>query len=112
MRIIESLTDDALQQHSIVLDDNSLVTLTLRYLPAVQRWSVDIVHDSLTVYGLFLSNHPNIIRQYKNNAIFGIAITVTDGTDPILQDDFISGRASLYVLNRADVLELESYLFA
>lgn len=112
MRLIDSLNSDAYQRHDLVLDDKSLATVTVRYMPAVQRWFIDVEHASITVRGINMCNHPNILRQFRNKAPFGLAVVVNDGADPLLQDDFTSGRSQLYLLNEADILYIESEVFA
>jgi hypothetical protein len=108
MKLIDDITSDAYQVHHIVLDDGSVIDFTLRFMPAVERWSYDLTYGSMTIMGGILCNHPNFIRQFRRIVPFGISCTVTDGTEPFMIDDFISGRVKIYVLTESEVLSVES----
>lgn len=108
MTQIDNLSNDADQVTTVILDDGSKVTITLLYLPAIQRWSLDVTYGNFTVLGLNLCIHANILRGWRNLIPFGIMCSTIDGADPIYIDDFSSGRASLFVLNSDDVLDIES----
>ena len=58
-----------------------------------------------------VTNNPNILRQVKNLYNFGIGCSVIDGTEPWFVDDFLTGRASLFVLNKADVDYVEKNIY-
>ncbi len=51
-----------------------------------------------------------MLRQFRNIIPFGLACVIADGFEPVYQDDFTSGRASLYLLNEADVAEVETLI--
>ena len=110
MNQINNLSNDAYQVTHIKLDDGSIVDMTLRYIPSTQQWLYDINHSLLTVTGRLLCNHLNVLRSFKNVIPFGVACSVTDGTEPLLQDDFINGRVNIYILNAQDVQSIESII--
>jgi hypothetical protein len=111
MKRIENIGSEANQKTTIALDDGSILTLNLRYLPAVQRWMMDVTHEDIILLGLNLCLHPNIIRPWRNTARFGIACVASDGVDPISVQDFLSERVSLYVLNAEEVRSVEMDIF-
>ena len=51
---------------------------------------------------------PNFLRAFRNVLPFGMTCKTTDGAEPILLNDFVSGRVSVYVLNTADVAKAEA----
>lgn len=108
---VDNLSDDASQLTHVVLSDGSLVTLALVYQPATQRWTVDISRNTFAVNGLNLCVHPNLLREFRNIIPFGLAIVSTDGGDPVLIEDFVSGRITLFVLEAADVVAIEDNVF-
>jgi len=110
MRQIEGITDNSKQDFSIVLDDGSLLGLSLIYRPTIQRWSFDITHEKLNLNGKILCTFPNLLRVYRNNIPFGIMIFVLDSTDPIYIDDFLNDRAQIYILSENDVQAIEDSL--
>lgn len=111
MHSVDNLSDDAFQSSKIVLDDTSVVELTLRYLPVLEKWSFDIVHPNLIVYGKILANAPNLLRQWRNTSGFGLMCVVTDGSEPAFIDDFLSGRVQLHVLENSDVDYVEEQIY-
>lgn len=107
MKQITTISDDPSQSLFINLDDGSVVTLTLNYRPAIQRWAFGFTYGTKGADGLLLSLHPNILRPFRNILPFGLAVISTDGVDPVLMKDFVNGRVSLHVLTAAEVADLE-----
>lgn len=116
---LTTLNDAPSQQTNVALADGSEVTLTLTYLPAVQRWSLDVQHQDIPpdgqALGLNLCTHPNLLRQWRNVIPFGLAVVSTDQGDPVSVEDFASGRIILYVLDSSqgedDVEQVEENVF-
>lgn len=111
MTLIDNLTAFAYQQTTIVLADGSSAVLELRYSGAAQRWFLNVTYGAEVHYGIGLCCHPNILRQWKNVIPFGISCVTTDQTDPFNPNDFATGRVSLYLLDAADVQQVESLIF-
>jgi hypothetical protein len=108
---IDNLSDDADQTTEVVLDDGSVVQFEFNFLPAVQLWMMNVTYGSFQANGITLVSHPNILREFRNNIPFGLALTSADGFDPLDISDFISGRIVLYVLTQSDVADLEASTF-
>ena len=107
MQQIANLTDDANQTTHVVLPDGSIVDINLIYIGTVQMWMYSVTHPLLTVTGRVLCNHPNNLRNWKNIIPFGLGCLVNDGSEPLLQNDFISGRVTLYILDEDEVQAVE-----
>lgn len=107
MKQIEGLTNEASQLHHVVLEDKSTADIALTYLPAIQRWQLDINHANLIMNCQLVTINPNMIRQYRNTAGFGLACIADGGMDPFQIDDFINGRVSLYILGASDITYME-----
>ena len=108
MKQIDNISNDASQEITVILDDGTSATVVLSYLPAIERWLVDISWDTFSVKGVGLCVHPNILRTWRKLIPFGLTCQTTDGADPFSIDDFEDGRASLYVLSESEVAEVES----
>jgi hypothetical protein len=108
MNQITTLTDAASQQLSIALDDGTIATFSFTYLSAIQRWTFYLSHPLLTLAGMTLSAHPNVLRAWRNVIPFGLACTSLDGIDPVDISDFANGRVQIYILNAADVAQVET----
>jgi hypothetical protein len=111
MQRIDTIGGEANQTTKVTLADGSIVTLRLRYLPAVQRWMMDVEHSDLVVRGINMVVHPNILRSWRNGARFGIAVVSSDGVDPVDVRDFSTGRVSVYILSAEEVHSVELDIF-
>ncbi len=111
MTIIDNITDQASQLTRIILEDGTLMSLTLNYHPTVQRWVADISHPDLTVSGINLTQNPNVLREWRNLINFGLACVAQDGVDPFDVEDFANGRVQLLSMNQSDVIVVEETLY-
>ncbi len=110
MKQINSLTDDSKQLLNMTLDDASRVTMRINYIPAQNGWFYSLLYGTFQVYNRRLVNSPNALRAFRQIIPFGLCCTVVDGYEPVYQDDFTSGRVTLYILNATDVLETETLI--
>lgn len=115
--VVNNLTAAAVQTTIALLADGSSVTLTFRYRPAVQRWTVDVERGSFIAYGLGLATNPNLLRTWRNVIPFGLAVSTADGTDPFMADDLAgpNPRVTVTMLDntgsRTDVDDVEAASF-
>lgn len=110
IRILETLNQNAYQSVSFVTNEGEDVTLTFRYIPSQQTWFVDVVSNSLTVYGLALATFVNLLDPYHNNISWGLYIWSKDGFDPYRIDDFSSGRIRVAVIEDLEYATIEEML--
>lgn len=96
---ISNLTDNANQETTVLLEDNSSAVFVFRYLPVVQRWVFDVTYGSFSLKGVNLCAHPNLLRAYRQRIPFGLSVVVPDGADPFDINDFVNNRVLLYVLD-------------
>lgn len=110
MTRVDNLTDASDQTTTLILPDNTAVTLRLRFRPRTQRWVADVGYAAtgFQVNGLNLCCFPNVMRSWREVIPFGIAFMTADFTDPFQLQDFATGRVAVYLLNAADVLAVES----
>lgn len=112
MRIITEVGQEPNQKLNLIGENNERIDFVLRYKPSQQAWYFDISYESFSVNGIKVVNSPNLLRQYENIIPFGLGCSVTDGTDPYFIDDFTDGRATLALLNEADIQQIEEELFS
>jgi hypothetical protein len=112
MKLIDNITDQAYQTIHIVMDDSTVIDMNLKYLPAQQRWAYDITYGDKSIKGNILCNHPNLLRQWRRILPFGLACSVADGTEPILIDDFTSGRVQIHLLTGDEIEYVETDILA
>lgn len=111
MTQIDNITEQANQTTQVVLPDGSILTVALQYNGSTERWTMDVSHTLLTVNGMNVSCHPNMLREWRNVIPFGLACTTLSGYDPTNVQDFTNGQAQLYVLTAADVQDVEATIF-
>ena len=102
------------QQTALQMPDGSTGTLELNYRGAIQRWTFNFTHAQFpdgALNGQMLCVHPNILRNFKNLLSFGFAIVSATGNDPVSISDFANGSVLLYLLDAADVAEVETTIF-
>lgn len=110
IRVLSTLNDNAYQSVSFVTNVGEDVTLTFRYIPSQQTWFVDVVCDSLTVYGLALTTFVNLLDPYHNLITWGLYVWSKDGFDPYRIDDFTSGRIRVAVIEDLENAVVQEFL--
>lgn len=114
MRLINEINTDAYQSFKFGLDNGAVVDFTLRFVDNQKGWfySVTYAPTGFSALNRRLVATPNLLRAFRNILPFGLALTTTDGQEPVFQEDFVNGRAKLYLLNEADVTEAERVIHA
>jgi hypothetical protein len=109
---IENISSEWYQKHRI--SNASLpegCELTLLYSAAQYGWFFDISYGRFTLKGSRLAVSPNLLRQFRYVTTLGLAAVTEDGQEILFDSDFESGRASLYLLDEADIDRVEIYFF-
>lgn len=107
MKLLTGITDRPLQKSVITIDDGTAATITLTYRPNQQGWFFDLEWEGRSFLGMRLVTFPNILRPFLKQIPFGLAVYTQDGKDPLQQDAFASGYASLLLLSPEDMLAVE-----
>ena len=107
MQQVTAITDDIIQTSGIILDDGSVVQMTLQYVPAQQGWWYSLSYESWQADLMRIVVSPDMLRKYRRVIPFGLAVSTIDGYEVVNQSDFVSGRASMFSLNAADVKSAE-----
>jgi len=107
MKQITELTQDYKQKYTLVTEDNETLLLELNFIQQQKEWSFNLTYNNYSLTGQRLVVGPNILRRYKNLFPFGLLITSTNGLDPFLLDDFVTGRIGIYLLTQAEVEQVE-----
>jgi hypothetical protein len=108
---LTNLTNGPKQAFNLVGEEGQIIPMTLTYLPRIGSWKFSLSWNGTEIDGALLTCSPNILRNYRNVFSFGILCGSTDGFEPKYLNDFQSGRVLIYLLNRADVAEVESLIF-
>lgn len=111
MRRITKLTGDARQKFDIIGEKGEQIPFEAFFMPTQQLWTFNIGYSTFQVNGAQLVVGVNILRNYRRNIPFGLAIATQNGQDPAYIDDFSSGRAQVFLLNAAEVEQIEKDVF-
>lgn len=108
MKLISSITKDANQIITLVLDDGSRMILTLVYKDNQQGWFYSISYGTVfNCNNRRIVTSPNMLRAFRDIINFGLACMSSDGYEPVFIDDFSTERAKLYILNSTEVQYVE-----
>ena len=111
MLYINKITNSASQKLTLTGIPGIQITVTLEYMPRIQQWIMGFNDGTTNVQGITITCGVNILRQWKNNIIFGISCLRNDGLDPYQISDFSDQVANLYLLNAAEVAQVEAEWF-
>lgn len=111
MQEITTLTNNPIQRHQLVLENNETVDFKLYYEARVQGWYFDFSYKDLTVNGLKVVLSPNILRNFKRLIPFGLSFSAQNDIQPFWLNDFSSNRVKMYVLNSEEVEQIEEEVF-
>jgi hypothetical protein len=112
MNIIQGITDEANQRMTLAIEGGTQAILTLKYREQQQAWYYDLSwNGAFYVNGRRLVVNPNNLRQFKNVLPFGLMLAAASNLEPIAQNAFLNGTATLVLLNAVDVLFIESTVF-
>lgn len=115
MNAITGLTDQACQQFNLPLPDGTQATMILSFRPNQQGWYYDLSWNGTPAWnglgGQRLVAGPNIIRQFRTQITFGLGCITEANVDPMTQDAFINGTATMLVLSADDVAQIEAELY-
>ena len=111
MILLTQLTNSASQEFTLTSETGEAIAFALRYLPRINSWVFDCSQGELNVTGARLANSPNLLRQWRNLIDFGLMCVSTDGGEPEFLNDLAIGRVSIYLLNAADVADVETNIY-
>ena len=97
---IENITDEAYQEHILVFEE-SIIELTLRFYPTTQIWCFDAAYKEKSVNGIKLS--AGVLHMRSRNFPFDFVVSTSEGIDPYRINDFSERRCELYLVTREEM---------
>lgn len=104
---LTSLGSESKQQIVMLLDDGSRVTLKFEYKANQLGWFFGIQYNDINYQNIRLTTSYNILRAYRNYLPFGLRCDTVDDEEPMDIGDFLSGYATVYLLDRQDIEAIE-----
>lgn len=108
MRLIENISSDALQKHTILIDSGE-ISLILRYYSVTSAWFMDVEYKEESIFGVKMSLGVQHINAQNWPFDFIMQDTSGEDVDAFQSTDFEDGRCFLYMLEAADMKELRGY---
>lgn len=84
------------------------INFELRYLQRVQEFYLSIYFEDRVYRNIKMTSVPNILEQLSNILPFGVYCDTIDGIDPFLLNDFSTGRCTLYIIEKSELLIIKS----
>ena len=107
MRLIPNITEAPRQVQTIILADGTSFEFEIYFMPLQQGWFIEYLrYLDFELKGFRICNFPNILNQFRNLIPFGLTCRSSDGREPSLQEDFVSGHTQLFLLDEAEVEEV------
>lgn len=103
-----NFTADPNQSIVLALADGTTISMDLNYFAGQEGWFYSLNYNSgqFIVSNRRLVTSPNMLAQFRDIIPFGLAVTTSDGYEPIFLTDFVTSRASFFILETADVLAI------
>lgn len=111
MDIITTITQYPNQQFTLVLENNETALMRLYYNSRMESWYFDLTYNDLTINGVKVVLHPNILRQFRNIIPFGLSILSESFVEPFEIECFSSARVEIGILNKEEVEEIEAEVY-
>lgn len=89
---------------------DGVIYFTLTFRPRIQAWYLDVSFGNYSVNGYKVVRGPNIFSHYRNTFGFGISISTSDMGEPMMINDFSSGRVGLFLLTGAECDQVQSLI--
>lgn len=112
MKKITSLGGEPKQELTILLNDNSRLVLRFEYKANQLGWFFGFDYNNNSYNNIRLTTSYNILRGYRNWLPFGLRCDTLDGFEPTDLDDFATGYATIYVLDKQELNTIESLYYA
>ena len=104
-KIIEGLTDEPKQDFKLTLEDGNTLECSIVFMPTQNNWFLTFTYKDRVINNIRITLSPNFIRELKNLVPFGLGCTSNTKVDPCSQDDFLTQRCRLFLLEGITELE-------
>lgn len=109
---IDTFGDEAKQKITMFLDNGERVVFSFEYRPNQLGWFVSYEYKDHKQSNIRLVTNYNILRTYSNYLPFGLRCDTIDKEEPMDLDDFSSGYASVFLLQKDDIQNIEANFYA
>lgn len=107
MNLLTGFSDSPNQSTVITLDDGSSATIVLYFRAQQKGWFYDLIYGEFSLLGQRLVCGENIIRQFRDQVPFGLAVLSESRRDPSKITSLSSRETVIILLNSEDVNLIE-----
>lgn len=104
---LTNLSTEPKQQIIMMLDNSSRITLTFKYKANQLGWFFGFEYNNEKYENIRLTTSYNILRAYRSWLPFGLRCDTLDMEEPTDLEDFITGYATVYLLDKQDIEAIE-----
>ena len=87
----------------VVESANQKIDVFIRYIEQQQGWFMSFSYINFSVKSVRIVTGGNFLHQFRNLIPFGFSCVTEGDHEPMLREDFLSGRAKLYLLTSSEV---------
>lgn len=104
---LTSLGNEPRQQIVVILSDNTRIMFNFEYKANQLGWFFGFTFNEQSYQNIRLTTSYNILRAYRSYLPFGLRCDTPDNEEPMDLDDFLTGYATVYILEKSDVEAIE-----
>lgn len=105
MKLISIIGNGSYQVLRATTEIGKKIDITLRYVSLQQGWFMSFTYGDFTANNIRVVTGGNIIHKFRNLVPFGFSCVTEIDQEPMLLEDFSSGRAKLYLLTQDEVTQ-------
>ena len=103
MKLISIIGNGPFQVLRATTELGKKIDISLRYIQQQRGWFISFTYGDFTARGIRVVTGDNFIHKFKNLVPFGFSCVTEINEEPMLLEDFSSGRAKIYLLNESEV---------
>lgn len=102
-----NLTNEPRQQVTKLLDDGTRIVFNFEHKANQLGWFFGFQYGDVNYQNIRLTTSYNILRAYRNWLPFGLRCDTPDFEEPMDIEDFVTGYATVYLLDKQDIEAIE-----
>lgn len=104
MKQVSIISEDISQVLRITVPSSGKkINVLLNFIEQQSGWFISFEYLNVVVNNVRIVTSGNFLHQFKNLIPFGLSCVTEADQEPLLQKDFSSGRAKLYLLTSDEV---------
>lgn len=111
MKKITQLDNSPKQKLRMLLNNGNSVVFKFEYKSNQLGWFFGFKYNDINYQNIRLTTSFNILRAYRSYLPFGLRCDTPNNEEPTDINDFITGYATVYLLDKQDVEATEGNIF-